>query len=217
MAAITSSKMSEVLIQIGSGQELSVECTSSGLFPGRAVWRKLTNDTVNVTEINATKYFNAIADLDINTSQNELGSLFAYRYNNTKVVLGTRKTDTFGAAVGIREISQGDYECYADNNNANDSKILHLNVIGKVPIMAWYMYSYYFDVLSGPPSLMKESYVRLTTESVQRFAEKYLNSTHECIKCVLAVIGTAVLKSFSENADNVSDSIVSIDCSTENR
>lgn len=133
-------------IRIGSGQELNILCTSSGQFPGRAVWRKRNEGRSDlVEEINATdtKLFNFTSytfssdlnEYELNLLKDEqLGQVYAYRINDTRVVLGTRRADVFGAAIGIGEIANGTYECFGENSNTNTTKLLHLNVIGNLPL-----------------------------------------------------------------------------------
>ena len=141
----TSSHLEEILndvIQIGSGQELDILCTSSGQFPGRAVWRKVNQGSlVAVKEINATdtKLFNFTSftfssdlnEYELNLLQDEqLGQVYAYRINDTRVVLGTIRADVFGAAIGIGEIASGTYQCFAENANTNSSRNFTLTVKG---------------------------------------------------------------------------------------
>lgn len=51
----------------------------------------------------------------------QVGQLYAYRINNSAVVLGTRKAGTFGASIGIGSVAQGRYQCHAENVNANSN------------------------------------------------------------------------------------------------
>lgn len=126
------------VIRVGSGQEIDVECASSGPFPGRVKWRKMAGNGTykDVTEIdsndklNFTSYKFSLA-LDEILSKEKLGQVYAYRLNNSRVILGTRRTDIFGAAIGVREISNGSYQCFAENNDTSNSRVLHLIVIRK--------------------------------------------------------------------------------------
>ena len=126
------------MIEVGPGQEVAVECVSSGPFPGYAVWRKIIDKDirVNVTEIDVT-------DMNFNFStftlpeqlcellkDEVLGGVYSYRTNATRVVLGTRNTDVFGAPIGIQIAANGTYECFAENNQTNNTKQLHLKVLG---------------------------------------------------------------------------------------
>ena len=62
---------------------------------------------------------------------NELpGQLYAYRYDDTRLALGTRRQDVFGAAIGIEVIANGSYQCFASNGNANAAAMLDINVKG---------------------------------------------------------------------------------------
>ncbi len=119
---LTSSNIKDT-IEIGSGQELNVECTTSPLFSGKLVWKKEEGGHLtDITEINFQDStfnfttFNYSSDFDYQLLRNEqLGQLFVYRYSNTRVVLGTRKAEVFGAAIGIAMGATGTYQCYAEN------------------------------------------------------------------------------------------------------
>lgn len=51
----------------------------------------------------------------------QAGQMYAYRHNATTVVLGTRKREVFGAAVGIGLVSNGMFKCIATNDYATDT------------------------------------------------------------------------------------------------
>lgn len=60
------------------------------------------------------------------------GQLYAYRYNETTVVLGTRDAKFLGADVGIGPIASGSYVCRTINNNCvSVEKTLVVNVNSK--------------------------------------------------------------------------------------
>ena len=58
----------------------------------------------------------------------EPGQLYAYRYNNTKVVLGSRKKEIFGAAVGVSMNSKGKYKCVAINDYEREEFDLEIGI-----------------------------------------------------------------------------------------
>ena len=62
----------------------------------------------------------------------EAGQMYAYRYNDTHVVLGSRKGEIFGAAVGTGSISDGQYKCVANSQYAEAELSLRLNVSSKL-------------------------------------------------------------------------------------
>ena len=54
----------------------------------------------------------------------QVGQLYAYRINDSAVILGTRESSTFGASIGIGSVAGRTYQCLAENANANrDSRI----------------------------------------------------------------------------------------------
>ena len=62
------------------------------------------------------------------------GQLYAYRVNDTYVVLGTRKADVFGAAVGADSIANGAYQCFASNEYNNVSASIFITIPGYLDI-----------------------------------------------------------------------------------
>ena len=68
--------------------------------------------------------FSVIAD-------EQVGQLYAYRINNSAVVLGTRRSSTFGASIGIGSVAQGKYKCIAENENANRELDITVSLLSK--------------------------------------------------------------------------------------
>ena len=62
----------------------------------------------------------------------QVGQLYAYRINDSAVVLGTRRASTFGASIGIGSVASGTYRCLAENDNANSESIITINVTSKL-------------------------------------------------------------------------------------
>lgn len=69
-----------------------------------------------------------ILPIDSEIESQMAGQVYAYRHNATFVVLGTRKRDVLGAAVGINEISNGKYQCIATNDREQDYQIVDISV-----------------------------------------------------------------------------------------
>lgn len=69
----------------------------------------------------------------VNVLENEkAGQLYAYRYSNTTVILGTRDASILGANAGIGSIAEGRYRCRAENfRNASDERELDIYVSGR--------------------------------------------------------------------------------------
>lgn len=64
--------------------------------------------------------------------QNEIaGQLYAYRYSNSTVVLGTRNATILGANIGIGLIADGKYRCRAVNLHSMTERNLMINVSSK--------------------------------------------------------------------------------------
>lgn len=89
---------------------------------------------IDVTEgplFNSTTSFKNVQEDNLNVLKGETpGQVYAYRYNDTRVVLGTRRLDVFGAAVGIKVIANGSYQCFASNANETEISALDIIVIG---------------------------------------------------------------------------------------
>ena len=68
----------------------------------------------------------------------QVGQLYAYRINNSAVVLGTRRTSSFGASIGIELVAQGKYRCIAENSLAKSEVIITISLQGK--LVCSYMY-----------------------------------------------------------------------------
>ena len=58
------------------------------------------------------------------------GQLYAYRLNESAVILGTRDNETLGSPVGIKSVADGSYECLIQNPNAIETKLLTISVTG---------------------------------------------------------------------------------------
>ncbi len=99
------------------------------------------NDTATIEESgsgsgseNVEDFFPAITKhKDDAILQDEIaGQMYSYRYNDTRVVLGTRKRDSLGAAVGIGTVAIGQYKCFAMNERQNKDILLQINVLSKL-------------------------------------------------------------------------------------
>ena len=62
----------------------------------------------------------------------QVGQLYAYRINDSAVVLGTRRASVFGASVGIGAVASGEYQCLAENDNANNILTISIDVTSKL-------------------------------------------------------------------------------------
>ena len=62
----------------------------------------------------------------------QVGQLYAYRINDSAVVLGTRRASTFGASIGIGSVASGTYRCLAENDNANSQNIITISINSKL-------------------------------------------------------------------------------------
>ena len=62
----------------------------------------------------------------------QVGQLYAYRINDSAVVLGTRRASTFGASIGIGSVASGTYQCLAENANANSESSVTISVLSKL-------------------------------------------------------------------------------------
>ena len=61
----------------------------------------------------------------------QVGQLYAYRINDSAVVLGTRRASTFGASIGIGSVANGTYRCLAENDNAKSESSVTISVLSK--------------------------------------------------------------------------------------
>ena len=61
----------------------------------------------------------------------QVGQLYAYRINDSAVVLGTRRASTFGASIGIGSLANGTYRCLAENDNTNSQRIITVSTASK--------------------------------------------------------------------------------------
>ena len=130
------------VVNIGLWQVLKVECISSGGYPGKVEWRKNEQLTsINITEVNMSNIGEVFKQTTNPAVSKEIGQVYAYKYSDTKVELGTGMYGLFHAAVGISEIANGTYECFAENNNASSWIKVHINVTGRNII-------YYLNTLS---------------------------------------------------------------------
>ena len=93
-----------------------------------------------------------ITGVEVDTQR--AGQVYAYRHNETYVVLGTRKREVFGTAVGIGVISSGQYQCIAINDLANNSEAVEIEVASEWLIRICNLYyrvypptSYFWDQL----------------------------------------------------------------------
>ena len=71
----------------------------------------------------------------------QVGQLYAYRINDSAVVLGTRRASTFGASIGIGSAASGTYRCVAENDNANSEDITTISINSE------FLYATYITVL----------------------------------------------------------------------
>ena len=70
----------------------------------------------------------------------QVGQLYAYRINNSAVVLGTRRASTFGASIGIGTVASGTYRCLAKNANANSQNLTTISVSSKSICLSMFFY-----------------------------------------------------------------------------
>ena len=68
----------------------------------------------------------------------QVGQLYAYRINDSAVVLGTRRASTFGASIGIGSVANGTYRCRAQNDNANSESVININVTSELCCLNFY-------------------------------------------------------------------------------
>ena len=71
----------------------------------------------------------------------EAGQLYAYRLNESAVILGTRDSETLGASVGIKPVASGLYECVTQNINQTEVMPLTISVEGM--FLSFYIKYYY--------------------------------------------------------------------------
>ena len=62
----------------------------------------------------------------------QVGQLYAYRINDSAVVLGTRRASTFGASIGIGSVASGTYQCLAENDNTNSENVVTISINSKL-------------------------------------------------------------------------------------
>ena len=75
----------------------------------------------------------SMGDEEFSVVPNEqVGQLYAYRINDSAVVLGTREASTFGASIGIESVADGTYQCRAENANANSDSRITISVPSKL-------------------------------------------------------------------------------------
>ena len=69
--------------------------------------------------------------MEIPSKVNErAGQLYAYRINESAVILGTRDNETFNAPIGIKPVADGEYKCLTINTNETETIILNIRVKG---------------------------------------------------------------------------------------
>lgn len=84
--------------------------------------------TVETMSSNSFSHENLTED-QRNAIRNEnAGQLYAYRYSNTTVVLGTRNATLLGAKIGISSHGEGRYRCIAENLHATTESELTIIV-----------------------------------------------------------------------------------------
>ena len=96
----------------------------SGFGPGAGAGADDSNADNILTPIND--------DMFSVVTNEQVGQLYAYRINDSAVVLGTRRASTFGVSIGIGSVANGTYRCFAENDNANDQRIISINVTSKL-------------------------------------------------------------------------------------
>lgn len=62
----------------------------------------------------------------------EAGQLYAYRYSNATVVLGTRSATILGANIGIGSNAVGEYRCIARNHDAITTRELTISTSERI-------------------------------------------------------------------------------------
>ena len=83
---------------------------------------------------NETQVISPLPSNDSNTFPiltEQPGQLYAYRISRSQVLLGTRRSDTLGASVGIGLVAQGQYQCVSRNAIVNNSLSLSIGIEGK--------------------------------------------------------------------------------------
>ena len=69
----------------------------------------------------------------------QVGQLYAYRINDSAVVLGTRRASTFGASIGIGAVASGTYRCIAENDNAESESDVIISVASRLCQLILYL------------------------------------------------------------------------------
>ncbi len=64
-----------------------------------------------------------------------VGQLYSYRLNDSAVYLGTRRRIEFGASIGIGNIADGLYTCFAKNENENNTLEISITVLCKLHLL----------------------------------------------------------------------------------
>ena len=62
----------------------------------------------------------------------ESGQLYVYRVNSSVAYLGTRREDELGVAIGIGQIADGMYQCFAENINETAVITITVDVTGEI-------------------------------------------------------------------------------------
>ncbi len=101
----------------------------SGLGAGAGAGADDSNTGNMLTPMNDDDTFSVVPN-------EQVGQLYAYRINDSAVVLGTRRTSTFGASIGIGSVASGMYRCQAENDNANSQSVININVTSKLQLFA---------------------------------------------------------------------------------
>ena len=118
----------------------------------------------------------------------QVGQLYAYRINDSAVVLGTRRASTFGASIGIGSVANGTYWCLAQNDNANSQSIITVSTKSK-------LFTFHVVLLLGSSYFISASavvdvYMRFSAISFNTVVES-LNLTSSMF--VIPIYRTALL------------------------
>ncbi len=129
----------------------------------------------------------------------QVGQLYAYRINDSAVVLGTRRASTFGASIGIGSVASGTYQCLAENDNANSQSIINVNVTSKLDFLHLFLYLNNCVVFSDPQA-KSFVYMRFSVIPFNAIVE-YLNLTSSSF--VIPIFRTALLNILNKTTRHV--------------
>ena len=130
----------------------------------------------------------------------QVGQLYAYRINNSAVVLGTRRASTFGASIGIGLVANGMYRCLAENDNANSQRTININVTSMIHYLMYVIVVMINDVVFSEPPVEELVYMRFSVIPFHMIVE-YLNLTSSSF--VIPIFRTALLNVLNKTTQHV--------------